>query len=119
MEETRPRWTPPRWFCHARPDRCLRWRGRPLPLCARCTAIYPALAAGAVAGLLANPPALASIAVFFLLTPPLALDGVTQSLGWRKSRNSLRFATGLLYGFGCGFPLFPLLSLLRGPPQSI
>ncbi len=116
MEATPGGWRPPKWFCHAIPERSFRWRGRPLPLCARCTAIYPALAAGVAAGLLLNPPPLTTLAVVLPLAAPLVADGVTQSLGWRESRNSVRFATGLLYGFACGLCVGPLWALLRGSP---
>lgn len=116
MEATPERWRVPKWVCHARPERSFRWRGHPLPLCARCTAIYPALAVGGVAGFLLDPPPLRAAALALLLAAPMVVDGATQSLGWRESRNSLRFVTGLLYGFACGFSIAPLLTLLRGGP---
>lgn len=104
----------PQWFCHARPERSLRWRGRPLPLCARCTGIYPALAAGVAAGFLATPHPLTALLLAVPLALPLVVDGTTQSLGWRRSSNPLRLLTGLLYGFGCGICVGPLVSILRG-----
>jgi uncharacterized membrane protein len=83
--------------CHRRPDRCLRFRGQPMPICARCLSI--------LLGFLFIPP-------LFLLHPPLPwwwgvtlqlpmlVDGFTQKWGWRESTNLLRVTTGLLSGLG-------------------
>jgi uncharacterized membrane protein len=40
-----------------------------------------------------------SVANLVLLVP-LLIDGMTQRAGWRTSDNAIRFATGLLFGFG-------------------
>ena len=35
-----------------------------------------------------------------VLMAPMLVDGLSQRAGWRKSDNVVRFATGLLFGFG-------------------
>ncbi|MDQ0229638.1 DUF2085 domain-containing protein [Metabacillus malikii] len=83
--------------CHRIPERCLHIKGKPMPLCTRCFAI--------LIGYLFTPIALiAEIAIPlwlpFILALPLLIDGFTQRWKWRKSTNSLRFLTGLLFGVG-------------------
>lgn len=101
----------PRWFCHQRPDRSFFIRGRQFPLCARCTGFY----AAAIAGFLVYPFFPLRIALFGLMgilivfTIPMALDGTTQLFGWRESNNALRFITGILGGFWCGFAAYALI----------
>lgn len=83
--------------CHRLPERSLHWRGRQLPVCARCTGIvlgwsaYPCFVLG-----LAAPPVWAALAAIV----PALLDGGTQALGWRTSTNPLRVVTGVLAGVG-------------------
>ncbi len=35
-----------------------------------------------------------------VLMVPMLVDGLSQRVGWRKSDNVVRFATGILFGFG-------------------
>lgn len=93
-----------RLFCHQRAERCLELFDVPMPLCARCTAIY----AGMLAGILAfcvMPWLRARItgAVLFAAATPLAIDGLTQLTGLRESTNPLRVATGIIAGLAFGF----------------
>lgn len=84
--------------CHRRPDRSFRWRGRPFPLCARCTGVavgYASFVVFAAAGVPAH-----AVALGVLLNLPAALDGGSQALGWRRSNNALRLVTGILCGTG-------------------
>ena len=68
-----------RLFCHGIPDRCIDLWGVPMPICARCTAIYAGLAVslliffGAVVGLLLIGP-------FFSKPIELVGDGVAALL---------------------------------------
>lgn len=83
--------------CHRRKDRTIHVFGKPMPLCARCSAIL--LGYGAVPVFLfcqIEKP----LILFLLLSIPMLLDGFTQKWGWRESNNTLRFVTGL--GFGVG-----------------
>ncbi|MDL2214195.1 DUF2085 domain-containing protein [Clostridia bacterium OttesenSCG-928-O13] len=81
--------------CHQMPDRSLflgKWQ---MPVCARCLGIgLGSLAAFAAAGL-KKPHVRQS-----LLLLPLAVDGLTQRYGKRRSNNPLRYVTGWLGGFG-------------------
>ncbi len=92
-----------RTICHGRPERCLELFGAPMPICARCTAIY----AGILAGLALFPlmswlqERFMRVVAFAALTP-LAIDGLTQLAGLRESTNPLRIATGLIAGLAFG-----------------
>jgi uncharacterized membrane protein len=76
------------WPCHQIRSRSLSVRGRQTPLCARCMGLLlgPALVP---VWLVFVPPSVSLLAIAAFM-----LDAVTQALGWRESRNSLRFATG-------------------------
>lgn len=93
-----------RMMCHGIAERCLLLWGVPMPICARCAAIYAGLLLG-LAGFLALRfvrERTARIAAFIAVTP-LAVDGLTQLAGLRESTNALRIATGLVAGFAFGF----------------
>lgn len=84
--------------CHRRPERSFSWRGRPFPVCARCTGIgvgYASLVGFAVFGVPTH-----AVVPGLLLLLPAALDGGSQALGWRRSNNALRLVTGILCGVG-------------------
>jgi uncharacterized membrane protein len=92
-----------RTICHGRPERCLDLFAVPMPICARCTAIY----AGVLLGLALFPliPWLRERVmrlVAFAAVVPLAVDGLTQLTGLRESTNPLRMATGLIAGLAFG-----------------
>jgi len=83
--------------CHRRSDRSLFFRGKQLPVCARCT--------GMLLGYLAYPLMLLNLVEIGVLIClgmqlPALLDGYTQYRGWRESNNTLRVITGLLSGVG-------------------
>ncbi len=81
------------WHCHRRPERSFFVRNRQFHVCARCT--------GVITGLLCLPAAIAVAAIPIIWGASgvaVAIDGVTQLIGWRKSNNALRFATGFLFG---------------------
>jgi len=80
--------------CHQRSDRSFFWRGRQVPICARCFGLT--LGAASVPLYSHNQYlALAMITV-------MLLDGVTQALRLRESNNLLRFATGFGFAIGLG-----------------
>lgn len=94
-------WLPILMGCHCRADRSFVYRGRPFPVCARCT--------GMLAGF-----ALALVTLPFFHLPPLwlllmmvpgILDGAIQQHSAYTSNNFRRLWTGILMGYG-------LLSLL-------
>ena len=93
-------------FCHRRPDRTLRFKGKYFPVCARCTGIY----IGALLVFLVHyfVSLTYSSSIFFLslaLMIPTAIDGSTQLFKWRESSNGIRVITGLLCGIGYGLIL--------------
>lgn len=96
-----------RKMCHGKPERCLWIKGTPFPLCTRCMGFYLALIIGLdlgpVALLLIIPASRIVLIIFSISIIPLAVDGWTQYLGWRRSNNTLRMITGLLAGLGSGF----------------
>ncbi len=116
-EDDRPSFL--RAVCHGDPDRCLWYRSRPLPLCARCTGFYIGLLIGTPWGAAMaylGMSSLIMLLIFVLTSAPLAADGLSQYLGWRRSRNSLRLITGLASGFGGGmgasYMFFRILGIL-------
>jgi len=81
--------------CHRLPERSFFFRGRQFPLCSRCT--------GLIVGLWFYPFFIFNIItlpLFFILSMhvPMIIDGMTQSLCKRESKNWLRFMTGLMAG---------------------
>jgi len=88
-----------RVICHGMPSRCLVLFGVPMPICARCTAIYGGLIAGTL--LFALLPAMRELPVRIAAVTaclPMAIDGGTQLLRLRESTNVLRVETGLVAG---------------------
>lgn len=94
---------PFRLVCHGIEERCLLVGGVPMPICARCTALYAGGLAGIAlcAGIGPLRRRLMPTWILALAVLPLALDGTTQAAGLRLSTNGLRVATGLLAG--CAF----------------
>lgn len=92
-----------RVMCHGIPGRCLTLWDVPMPICARCTAIYLGLFAGLMLFLVVRRGSERWFRwVAIAATMPLLIDGVTQATGLRESTNPLRLATGLLAGFFFG-----------------
>ncbi|HYM60239.1 MAG TPA: DUF2085 domain-containing protein [Thermoanaerobaculia bacterium] len=94
-----------RLLCHGIATRCIVLWGVPMPICARCTAIYVGLLAGValLAPLLPLLTERASKLILFIAIIPLAIDGLTQATGLRESTNALRGVTGFLAGAAFGW----------------
>ena len=99
------KWLPIFFGCHCRPERSFFWKGRQLPLCARCTGELIGILAGIPIIFFWQPP------VWFpaVLLIPLVLDGSIQLLTVYESNNLKRVITGFLFGYG----LFTLIALLN------
>jgi uncharacterized membrane protein len=73
-----------------------------MPICARCTGFYLGLLIGILPGLVLSTITHLTLVpmtvVMVLGIAPMAIDGGTQYLGWRKSTNGIRLATGLIAG---------------------
>jgi uncharacterized membrane protein len=92
-----------RLFCHGIPERCLYLWNVPMPICARCTAIYAGLLLSFVAFLIL--PRLGerlARMILYAAAIPMAIDGFTQLANLRLSTNTLRIETGLLVGIAFG-----------------
>jgi len=93
-----------RFLCHGIPHRCLAIWGVPMPICARCTAIYAGLFCGLAIFFLA-PWLIEKAARWLTLAAAtaMAIDGFTQLARLRESTNSLRLATGAALGVTFGY----------------
>lgn len=93
-------------FCHRRPDRTFKFKGKYFPVCARCTGIYTGtLFIFILHYFIKLVYSLDLLFLSIILMLPTAIDGMTQLLKWRESNNLLRLVTGLLFGIGYGFIL--------------
>ncbi|MEA2465837.1 MAG: hypothetical protein QOJ98_3584 [Acidobacteriota bacterium] len=92
-----------RTLCHGKPERCLELFHVPMPVCARCAAIYAGILGGlALFRLIPRLREKTMRVVAFAALAPLALDGLTQLAGLRESTNELRMATGVIAGLAFG-----------------
>ena len=86
-------------MCHGIPSRCLTIWGVPMPICARCTAIYFGMLMSVIAfALLPRLPEIVARVAMFVATAAVAVDGVTQAMRLRESTNDLRLITGFAFG---------------------
>ena len=95
-----------KYICHQRPDRCFKFHGKPMPICARCFGFYLGLLIGILIPLFIFEIYFINVNYMLILMIlciiPLAIDGLTQFLGFRNSNNYLRFSTGILAGVFLG-----------------
>ena len=89
------KWLPIIFGCHCLEARSFHYKGRRLPLCARCTGEL----VGILLCLVSFPVARLEIPPSLWLLLPLVLDGGLQALTPYESGNGRRFATGLLFGY--------------------
>lgn len=80
--------------CHQLPERSFSFRNRQVPLCARCLGIS--------IGALAIPLYVRDMRVAVVLIAAMIIDGGTQALGLRVSKNWVRFISGIGFSLGCG-----------------
>ena len=79
--------------------------GRTLP--ARRGHLFLGLSGGSQLHPRAQPRKAAVLKIFILLTIPMAIDGLTQLIGWRESNWWLRSVTGALFGAAAVFLVYP------------
>lgn len=110
-----PAWVelPFRLVCHGIDARSLAIAGVPMPICARCFALYVGGLAGIAAFLLLPIRRRLPLRLLLVALLPMAIDGLTQAAGLRESSNALRVATGLLAG---GVAIVWLLSRVPDGP---
>jgi uncharacterized membrane protein len=103
-------------LCHGIVSRCLVLFGAPMPICARCTAIYGGILIGVL--LLRLLPELrerTARTVLIAAALPMAIDGGTQLLRLRESTNLLRVGTGLAFGTALAIWLLSGLQVPSAP----
>ena len=82
--------------CHQMPERSFFYKGRPFPVCARCTGV----AVGQIGALLAAPFLNLNAFIGTLLLVIMGTDWGLQEIKILPSTNRRRFITGILGGFG-------------------
>lgn len=110
--------------CHRMPERSLLLGGVQMLVCSRCAGIYLGLLTGALMPArlwLASDWAVRHTRALALgVALPMALDVLTQDLGWRPSWHPARLGTGWLLGLGL---MLLAVAHLRGwaepSPESI
>jgi uncharacterized membrane protein len=103
-----------RLLCHQKPERCFFVFGHQMAVCSRCFSVYASflligLAFAAWRALTQRHWEEIPLWMLGVLAIPMALDGVTQLVGWRESTQVLRTITGTLVGAGVGLFVFPFL----------
>lgn len=83
--------------CHRKPERSLKWKGKPMPICSRCLAIYSSYITIPILFLFIEPTLLHTL-IATIMFFPMPIDGYTQKWGWRISNNILRVVTGTMFG---------------------
>ena len=104
-------------LCHQKEERCLRYRGNPMPLCSRCLGFYIFLLFSIIISLLTELvfwrintiPPMTMIIVFCMTQLPLVVDGTLQYKTRYESTNFRRFMSGMLSGAGGGVMLIWLV----------
>ncbi|MGZ7109188.1 MAG: DUF2085 domain-containing protein [Methanobacterium sp.] len=100
------------YFCHRIPERTFKIKNHYFPVCARCTGAYIGLFSYfTFVYFVFIQYTLPVILLGTLMIVPMALDGVTQFMDLRESKNSLRFFTGLIGGIGLGI-MFKALKMV-------
>ncbi len=81
--------------CHQKPERSFFYKGKQLPICARCTGILAGYFVGIVLFII-----LGSFKWFYtgFLTLPMLADGIIQQLTKYESTNLRRVITGCMFG---------------------
>lgn len=104
-------------------DAIYAFRGSPelgykVAFCARNVAIYAAVLAGGLGyARLRGAARPLSLPAYLVLISPMAVDGLSQLVGWRESRWELRTLTGLLFGLASVWLLYPRLDGALGAPR--
>lgn len=91
-------------LCHGIAERCLELWNVPMPICARCTAIYVGLIAAVLLfPLLPRVHEATARWILAIAATPMFIDGITQMAMLRESTNLLRIETGAAAGLAFAF----------------
>lgn len=86
-------------ICHRLPERSFFFKGHQFPVCARCTGFYIGFGLCILLRYFGLIPKFSfNLIIACILATPLIYDGTTQLLELRKSNNTLRFVTGVMFG---------------------
>ena len=96
MKKWLEKWLPIIMGCHQRPERSFWYKGKPFPICARCTGIL----IGFVSAFLCVWFVDLKIKWCVLMLLPMIIDGGIQQRSSYESNNLKRVITGTLFGFG-------------------
>ena len=88
------------FFCHRLQERSFHYKGKPFPICARCTGILIGYIIGILSLIVMDYNILITTMVGPLLIIPLAIDGLGQLYNYWVSNNNRRCLTGILAGVG-------------------
>lgn len=100
-------------FCHRRPERTFKIRGRYLPVCDGCTGIYAGMLVFFSLQFFSEFNYGLNLFFVSILLLPMALDGTTQLLKLRESTNVIRLTTGFICGIGCFMLLLASIEVLQ------
>ena len=95
--------------CHRKPERCLKYKGKPMLICARCFSMLLGYLFIPVLFLLPFPYWLG-----FVFQLPMMIDGYTQYKKMRISNNFLRVTTGLTSGIGLSMIIVSFVRIVIG-----
>lgn len=99
--------------CHQLPSRSLFIFGYQMAVCSRCFAIYVSfLATGIFFYFIKDRLKPWSIKYYVLFCVPMAIDGLSQLVGFRESTNELRIITGIIFGIGSALYVYPYLNAI-------
>lgn len=82
--------------CHQKPERSFFIAGYQFPICARCMGIV----FGYFGAIILCKYIHFSYLTWTVFILPMAIDGLTQYMGFRESKQYLRLITGLCGGYG-------------------
>ena len=103
-------------ICSQTPGHSYVLFGHQMPLCQRDLAIYSAMLVGGIAYGLSRPARALDWRLYALLVLPMAVDGLTQLVGWRQSNWELRTVTGALFGLATVWFAYPELGNATDAP---
>lgn len=101
--------------CHQRPARSFHTAGVQWPVCGRCSGLYVAAPAGAIAALLVGRrrPSRPSVAWLAAAAAPTAITFVAEKAGLAAVGNGMRFAAALPLGLALAWVIVRAASSFR------
>jgi uncharacterized membrane protein len=107
-------------ICHQRPDRCFWIRGRPMPVCARCTGLYVSAALAAPLALVfaSGLSSRRARAVATIAAVPTLVTWSLEMAGLAHPSNAVRAIAALPLGFGAAWLVMSILSHRPRPTHT-